>query len=133
MSTNKILAEAHDRLQHLRNMPETPMRKREITALERLIEAGASGKLSSQTEKKSRGRPAKRTREDYLYNEDDVQEKPEKPLRAIERQGEHRRIIIRQTKPETPEKFDAAAEKKEIQQIQNDIKSTLGLHHRGFS
>jgi hypothetical protein len=129
---NAELEEARQRLQHLRTLPETPMRKREILSLERVLNAPADSLLSSGSGRKRAARRIKRDREiDAVDDEEDSNTKPE---REVERSDTGHRVITRHVKAEKPnEAADEAAFKKEHRQRISDIQNAVGLKYRGFS
>jgi hypothetical protein len=127
MPQNVVLTEAIQRLEHLRNLPGTPMRAREVAALERIIASGAHA---------PKRKSARASKKEALLDIDDIEddETPSKPLKEVKNAGTHRRIVLRKdaVRADLAEKEEAAFKKEHKQRIR-DIKSTVGLIHRGFS
>lgn len=124
----KTIAEIQRRLEHLRSMPETPLRRRERLSLERALE-----NLASQPAKTSRGRGTSRRRSDTAATRQ-VEEKPRSRERRVERQDGRRRVVVRShQKLLSDEEIEAEKREEERQrkQRQSDIRSMLGGTYRG--
>ncbi len=135
MSLSSVIAEATKRLEHLRRLPETPFRAREIASLERVLAGGATKdepvraprKKVAITNKKPRQPPS----EERVAAEP---ERPSAPQRKVEFEDGRRRVIIRKAQPQQASEVDEDEEiKRECKQRMSDIQSTLKLKYRGFS
>jgi len=119
--------EAKRRIEHLRKMPETPMRRRELAALERALEMAA--------EQKSFRRSTGSTRR-ATYVEKNVVEKEKKPLgptRIVKRtQDGKKRVTIKKLAPKKPEIDNTAKFARERNEVLNEMKTLLGGQHRGM-
>ena len=129
--SQESLKEIKERLERLRNLPSTPMRTREIAALERLINTGA---ITRKTTRSSRKKPSSTigSRSSHDYLDDEVEESPAQS-RVVEDIGTHRRIIISKKGQETKTEDDEIALKKQRKQSLSDIQTLMGSTFRGFS
>ena len=129
--SQESLKEIKERLERLRKLPSTPMRTREIAALERLINTGA---ITQKKARSSRIRPSSatgsRSSQDYL---DDEEEESPAQSRVVEDVGTHRRIIISKKGQETKTEDDEIALEKQRKQSLSDIQTLMGSTFRGFS
>lgn len=132
MSQSSILEQAARDLERLRTMPETPMRRREIIALQRLIESGAQQPEPEKKVRTPRKKAVKSSQDDEYEAEKD--EIPSGPERVVENNGTHRQILIKKKKQTTDaEKKEEQELIKERKQRISNIKNSLGLSYRGFS
>jgi hypothetical protein len=122
-----LVVETKRRLIHLRSMPETPLRRREILSLERVLET-----VSRQPLKTSGGRRPSRLKE--LEEEDEPEPIIKTPLRRVEREDGRKKVILRAARKEQPEeKTDIKAEERALKERMDNTLSVLGLTHRGMS
>lgn len=121
--------EAHRRIDILSKLPETPARRRELAALRRALEIAAKNPPAR------RRSPARRAAERAAERpEPRIPETPSKPEREVQRTGEGRKkVIIRRKPPQKPETEDKAREERERRERRSNIRSLLGMDHRGMS
>ena len=125
---DKTVAEIERRLQHLRSLPETPLRRRERLSLERALE-----NLASRPAASSRGSGTTRRRTEYAATRE-TEEKPRSRTRRVERRDGRRRVVVRShQKLLSDEEIEAQKREEERQrkQRQSDIRSMLGGTYRG--
>ena len=123
-----LITETKRRLIHLRSMPVTPMRHREILALERVLENAGKPAPKITRERKS----SRQERADE--EEDEAEAEPTKPLRRVEQGENHRKVILRAVRKEQhDDEKDIEAEKRALKARMDNTLSVLGLTHRGMS
>lgn len=121
---NPLIAETERRLIHLRSMPETPMRRREILSLERVLQIAP--RQDPATTKVRRVVKRKETVEEYEPEIEDTT-----PLKRVESIEGRKRIIIRtprkeEVEPERDPVLEARAEEKR----KKDIQALIRLNYR---
>jgi hypothetical protein len=122
-----LVVETKRRLIHLRSMPETPLRRREILSLERVLET-----VSRQPLKTTGGRRVNRLKE--IEEEDEPEPAAKIPSRRVEREDGHKKVILRASRKDPPdEKIDVKAEERALKERMDNTRSVLGLTHRGMS
>lgn len=126
MIQNPALSEMVLRLEHLRKIPSTPMRVREIASLERVIANWVEPE--SDVARKRSNRSARRDEEQETIEEDDG---PTAPLREVKDCGTHRSVHIRKKKAGLQtEEDDEVAFQKEQKERMNNIQLALGMKYR---
>lgn len=125
------VAEARRRMEIVSKLPENPMRKRELAALQRALEMAATMPTPKKRAQASRRKAAELATDAGL---DEPAETP-RPRRQIEQTPEgKKRVIVRKVAPPRREPLiDAGREDRERRQRLSDIQTTLGLTHRGMS
>lgn len=124
-TSNPFIEESANRLAHLRTLPLTEPRKREILSLERIL-ARTTGRVAE----KQRPRRVAKTHAD---KDDDAEEDVAAPQRKkVERAGGHKKVILRVSRPETSEIDDKNEERDRKERLNNTL-VVLGLKNRGMS
>ena len=114
-------AKIKERLDHVRSMPTTEMRKREILSLERSL---------AQASKDDAPKPAKRKTASKIKEPVEPKVKPEKPLKEVEHLGTHRRVIVRTKTNRYPEQHqETQQEAKERENRTSSIRSLVDGYH----
>jgi hypothetical protein len=121
--------EARRRIEILSKLPETPARRRELAALRRALEIAASNPPARRKHPPRRS-PSRATQR----VETPRPEHPPKPEREVQPTTEGRKkVIVRRKPPEKPETDDKAREERERRERRSNIRSLLGMDHRGMS
>ena len=126
LQENSLIQEIRQRLDHIRSMPETPSRLREMHALERALEET----LKMPPCKMPGERTARRQRK--LIETPETDDEP--PRRIVKHVEGRRKVIIAAPRREDQENdLEAAMEKRAREHWKRDIRSTLGNAFQGMS
>jgi hypothetical protein len=124
--SNPLLDESKQRLAHLRTLPLTEPRKREILSLERVLAEAPRQAREPQRP----GRPA-RPRAYGKIDEEETAAAP--PSKRVERQqAGHKKVTLRVSRPETHKDEEKDDERDRKERLKNTL-SVLGLTRRGMS
>lgn len=126
---NPMVAVTKKRLIHLRSMPETPQRRREILSLVRVLETiPLQAKAATETKTATR-------RKQTIAEYDDEPEVPEKKIiRKIKRADGSLEIIKSETSAaSTDSSQDSATEERDRIRKMQEIRSMVGSNYRGMS
>jgi hypothetical protein len=129
---NSVINESRIRLQHLKHMPETPIRIREMRALERVIATAPAPK--SEPVKRTRKTPARQELVDDDDEDDQPVVTPPTTHRRVESVDGKKRVVIRAPrKSEMVAVEDPRAAERARKQRLDDALASVGLTHRGMS
>jgi hypothetical protein len=127
---NELIDEIRSRLEHLRNMPETPARRREIMGLERALEEAPKMKVR----RPRAARSLERRLDQYDDVDDEEETVDEEPIRHVKGRDGQRRTIVSIRKPvKKPDGDEEEDLRRSRKSRRSDIGDILGTTHRGMS
>ena len=126
---NPIITETKRRLEHLRTMPITDLRRREILSLERVLEIVPRQAKAAKAPRARRNQAA--GRDDSDSDEEAVSSAPVR--RVVQVDGRQRVILRAPRKEETISDSQLAMEERARKETTATIQSLVGLTHRGMS
>jgi hypothetical protein len=126
---NPLIEETQRRLAHLKTMPATDSRRREILALERVLILAPK-----QAADATKSRRIVRQRERAVEEDDDQEDEDKIPLRRVEHTEGRKKVILHTPKKEEPEtESERKADERERKERLENTLSLVGLTHRGMS
>ena len=123
--SNPLRAESARRLAHLRSLPLTEPRKREILSLERIL--AEAPELAQETP-----RP-RRASQQHAHETSAAEETVvNPPSKRVEHMAGHKKVTLRVSRPDTHKDEEKDDERDRKERLKNTL-SVLGLTKRGMS